>query len=139
MGANAWLHGGGGIEIKGALLVALALISDMVHPDGGDADVLDRQQAVSPDDALEIPRKTEQARIRLPQSRQVARVEVMAPAIEGEPHAVVQNRPPAGEIKLALHQSCQPVIGGPAVQEIALLGQALAPRSEVAGHQAPLA
>src|ERR1035441_6341964 len=63
----------------------------------------------------------------------------MTPAIENEPDAMIQNRPPTRKIKLALHQPRQPVIGGPAVQKETVLGQALAPSGQVAGHQAALA
>ena len=60
----------------------------------------------------------------------------MAPAIEVEADTVVQDRPPTGEIKLALDQSGQAVIGRPAVQKEALFGHTLAKRAEIAGGQA---
>src|ERR1035441_9916471 len=60
----------------------------------------------------------------------------MAPAIEVEAHAVVEDWTPAGEIKLALDQPRQAVIGRPAIQEETFLGQALAPGAEIARGQA---
>ena len=82
-GRQRVLHSGGGIEIEGALLVALALVGDVVHPDRRNAEVLHRQQAVARRSMpCRYSRKAEQARIRLPQRLQLARVEVMTPAIE---------------------------------------------------------
>ena len=49
---------------------------------------------------------------------------------------MIQHRPPAGEIELALDQPGQPVVGGPAVEEITVLGHALAEGGQIAGHQA---
>src|ERR1017187_9955873 len=63
----------------------------------------------------------------------------MAPAVEVETYAMVEDWPPAGEIKLALNQPGKAVIGRPAIQEVTLLGQALAPRGEIARGQSRFA
>jgi hypothetical protein len=51
---------------------------------------------------------------------EVARVEVVMPAVEVEPDAVIENRPPAGQVELALDEPREPVIGRPAVEEVAV-------------------
>ena len=130
------LHDGGGIEVKGALLVALPLIGSVINPYRWNAEVLDRQQAVGANQAAKVMGEAEQPRIGLTQRVEVACVEIVAPAIEVETDAMVEDRPPAGEIKLALDQPGQAVIGRPAIQEETLFGQALTPSAEIARRQA---
>src|ERR1035441_6266030 len=62
----------------------------------------------------------------------------MMAAIEDEPHPMVQDRSPAGEIHLTFYQARQPVIGWPAVEKVAVLCQALAPCGQITSHQAVL-
>ena len=53
-------------------------------------------------DGFEVLGEPQQPRVRLAQRLQVARVEVVVPAIEVEADAVVEQRPPAGAVDLPL-------------------------------------
>ena len=71
---QAALHDGSGIEVKGALLVTLALVGGVINPDRWNAEVLDRQQAVGANQAAKILGEEEQAWVRLTQSIEVTRI-----------------------------------------------------------------
>jgi len=76
------LKHGGSIKVERALLVPLALVGDVIHPNRGDAQVLYGQEAIAANDAFEILSEAEQARIGLAQGIEVGRIEVMIQAIE---------------------------------------------------------
>src|SRR5512133_3906489 len=60
----------------------------------------------------------------------------MAPAIEVEPHTMVEDRPPARQVELALDQPRQAVVGGPTIKKKPVLGHPLAESRQVPLHQA---
>ena len=92
-GARRVLEHRGRVEVERALLVPLLLVGDVVDPDLRNAEVLHRQQPVLAADRCEIAGKPQQPRIGSSSGRQVARFQVMPPAIEVEGHAGVQQRP----------------------------------------------
>ena len=115
--------------------MALALVGNVIHPHGGNAQVLHRQQAIRAHDALEVLCEPQQARVGLAQIIEIARVEIVIVAVKVEPHAVIQQRPPGGELKLPFHHARQAVVSRPGIQEEAFLRQPLAVSGEKARGQ----
>ena len=101
--------------------------------------MLDRQQAVGAPEPLEVCGEAHQARVWLAQGVQVAGLQVVLPAVEVEADAMVEQRPPGGRADLALHQPRQPIVGWPAVQEVAVERQPAAEGLEKSAWQSRLA
>src|SRR5271170_5974988 len=59
----------------------------------------------------------------------------MVVTIKIESHAVIEQRAPLAELKLALHQARQAVVGGPGVEKKTVLGHSLAERGDEARGQ----
>ncbi|MFM1942560.1 MAG: hypothetical protein RI897_1542 [Verrucomicrobiota bacterium] len=135
-GGEGTAEHGDGVEVEGADFVALFLEGLVVEPDGGGAEVFDGEQAVVTDAAEEVIREADEAGVGFAEGVEITGVEEVEPAIEGEADAVVEDGAPGGELELAFHEAGEAVIGGPAVEEVAILGEALAEGFEVAGGQA---
>ncbi len=83
--------------------------------------------------------EAQQARIRLDQRLQVARLQVVLPAVEVEADAVVEKGAPCGPVDLLLHHAGEAIVGRPAVEEVSVRRLALAEGAEESRGQARLA
>ena len=127
-----------GEQVEGALLVARPREA-VVDPDRGHAPALDRQQAVLPAPREEVVGEADEARVEVEQQVRLARLEVVAPGVVDERHAVVEERPPRRRAHLALRDPVEAVEGRPAVEEEAVRRLAHRERAQEAPRELAVA
>ena len=121
----------GDIKVKGALAMALQLVSVVIDPDGWDTNILHLQEAIRIADRVQIKEEPIEAGKGFLQWLQIAGVQIVGVTIETKTDAVIQNWPPIGKVKMAFHHARKTIVSRPTIQENPRGGNALRKCPEV--------
>jgi hypothetical protein len=98
----------------------------MIDIERRDTEILSREQPVGSFNRSQVVEEAEEPRVRFPHSFEIAGVQIMVPAIEVEPNPMVEERTPKRHLQLSFLETCKPIIGRPAIEEIAIKRDSLA-------------